>query len=134
MSAIATSRYRWQSAAKRFSEQRVTALSASDSDMEDSPRYSNNDRYMPQTGGSIMSLRRWEQTEKPAKQPALVHLPSAIEGVGTPGMPEATTEAATSIGSLFILRRIGGRSLNFLIDMGCTHKLLSQTVYDILPT
>ena len=97
--------------------------------MEDAQRYSNDERYLPQTGGSIMPLRRWEQTEKPAKQPALVRLPSANEGLGTSSMPEEMTmEAVTNIGSLFIPGRIRDSRLS-LIDTGCTHKLLSQTIY-----
>ena len=35
--------------------------------------------------------------------------------------------------SLFVPGRVGGRNLTFLIDTGCTHNLLSRSVFDRLP-
>ena len=43
-----------------------------------------------------------------------------------------TTQTVTYVGSLFIPGKIEGRSLNFLVDIECTHNLLSQTVFDRL--
>ena len=37
------------------------------------------------------------------------------------------------IGSLFVPRRVAENYLSFLVDTGCTHNLLSRTVFDRLP-
>ena len=36
------------------------------------------------------------------------------------------------ISSLFVPGKVAGKSLNFLVDTGCTHNLLSRTVFDRL--
>ena len=36
------------------------------------------------------------------------------------------------IGSLFVPGRVAGKSFSFLIDTGCTHNLLSKTVFNRL--
>ena len=46
---------------------------------------------------------------------------------------QVTTQAVTYIGSLFVPERVAGKSLSFLVDTGCTHNLLSRTVFDRLP-
>ena len=37
------------------------------------------------------------------------------------------------IGSLFVPGRVAGKTLSFLVDTGCTHNLLSRTVFNRLP-
>ena len=83
--------------------------------------------------------RRWEQ----------VNLRKDSVGCSSPGVPPPvpvgcptadppsnqpiTSQAVTYIGSLFVPGRVAGRNLNFLVDTGCTHNLLSRTVFDRLP-
>ena len=52
---------------------------------------------------------------------------------GLSGGQRVTTQAVTYIGSLFVPGRVAGKSLSFLVDTGCTHNLLSRTVFDHLP-
>ena len=86
-----------------------------------------------------LPLRRWEQ----------VNLRKDSVGCSSPGVPPPvpvgcptadppsnqpiTSQAVTYIGSLFVPGRVAGRNLNFLVDTGCTHNLLSRTVFDRLP-
>ena len=44
-----------------------------------------------------------------------------------------TTQRVTYIGSLFVSGSVTEKSLNFLVDTGSTHKLLSRTVFDCEP-
>ena len=83
--------------------------------------------------------RRWEQADlrtgtadcsltggRPAK-------PACSVPVDLTSDQRVTTQAVTYIGSLFVPGRVAGRSLSFLVDTGCTHNLLSRTVFDRLP-
>ena len=73
--------------------------------------------------------------KKLTMQPTLAWLHPALAASTTSGGPnKMKTQAVTYIGCLFIPGRVKGRSLNFLIEMSCMHNLLSQTVYDRLPT
>ena len=49
------------------------------------------------------------------------------------GPARVATNAYTYPSSLFVPGRVGGKNLTFLIDTGCTHNLLSRTVFDRLP-
>ena len=49
------------------------------------------------------------------------------------GPARVATNTFTYPSSLFVPGRVGGKNLTFLIDTGCTHNLLSRTVFDRLP-
>ena len=55
------------------------------------------------------------------------------EPVHTHGPARVAAHTYTYPSSLFVPGRVGGRNLAFLIDTGCTHNLLSRTVFDRLP-
>ena len=83
--------------------------------------------------------RRWEQVNlrtdsvgcsPPRAAPAG---PAGCTTAGPPGDQRVTSQAVTYIGSLLVPGRVAGRNLSFLVDTGCTHNLLSRTVFDRLP-
>ena len=59
--------------------------------------------------------------------------PAGCTTAGPPSDQRVTSQAVTYIGSLFVPGRVAGRNLSFLVDTGCTHNLLSRTVFDRLP-
>ena len=78
--------------------------------------------------------RRWEQVNlrtDSVGRSSLGTLPAGPAGcttAGPPGDQRVTSQAVTYIGSLFVPGRVAGKNLNFLVDTGCTHNLLSRTV------
>ena len=84
------------------------------------------------SGGSAMPLRRWKQIQKLTEPQSLNSLPFALAGRTKSGWPsEVMTQSVAYIGSLFIPRKVGDRSLKFHINTACTHYLLLRAVYDI---
>ena len=83
--------------------------------------------------------RRWERadlrTESAGCSPPEGPLAGPAGGmpVDLPSDQRVTTQAVTYIGSLFVPGRVAGKSVGFLVDTGCTHNLLSRTVFDRLP-
>ena len=55
------------------------------------------------------------------------------EQVNTHGPAQVAAHSCVFPSSLFVPGRVAGRNLTFLIDTGCTHNLLSRTVFDRLP-
>ena len=49
------------------------------------------------------------------------------------GPARVATNSYAYPSSLFVPGRVGGKNLTFLVDTGCTHNLLSRTVFDRLP-
>ena len=86
-----------------------------------------------------LPTRRWEQVNlrtDSVGRSSLGTLPAGPAGcttAGPPGDQRVTSQAVTYIGSLFVPGRVAGKNLNFLVDTGCTHNLLSRTVFDRLP-
>ena len=83
--------------------------------------------------------RRWERADlhteaagcsPPGGPPTR---PASSMPVDLPSDQLVTTQAVTYIGSLFVPGKVAGKSLSFLVDTGCTHNLLSRTVFDRLP-
>ena len=74
--------------------------------------------------------RRWEQANLCTD--AVGCSPPGAAPAGPPDQ-RVTSQAVTYIGSLFVPGRVAGRNLSFLVDTGCTHNLLSRTVFDRLP-
>ena len=83
--------------------------------------------------------RRWEQvnlrTDSVGCSPSGVPppVPAGHPTANPPSNQQVTSQAVTYIGSLFVPGRVAGKNLNFLVDTGCTHNLLSRTVFDRLP-
>ena len=83
--------------------------------------------------------RRWEQVN--LRTDSVGCSPQGVTSAGPAGHATAcppddqrvTSQAVTYIGSLFVPGRVAGRNLSFLVDTGCTHNLLSRTVFDRLP-
>ena len=86
-----------------------------------------------------LAPRRWKQvklcTDPPGCSPLGAPLtgPAGCAPAVPPGDQRVTTQAVTYIGSLFVPGRVARKNLNFLVDTGCTHNLLSRTVFDRLP-
>ena len=59
--------------------------------------------------------------------------PAGRESVHIHVPARVASHSYTYPSSLFVPGRVGGRNLAFLIDTGCTHNLLSRTVFDRLP-
>ena len=59
--------------------------------------------------------------------------PAGHAGIATPCPARVATNSYTYPSSLFVPGRISGKNLTFLVDTGCTHNLLSRTVFDRLP-
>ena len=83
--------------------------------------------------------RQWEwadlRTEAAGFSPPRSSPAGPADGmtVDLPSDQRVTTQAVTYIGSLFVPGRVAGKSVGFLVDTGCTHNLLSRTVFDRLP-
>ena len=83
--------------------------------------------------------RRWERADlrtgtadcSPTEGPPAK--PACSVPVDLSSDQRVSTQALTYIGSLFATGRVAGKSLSFLVDTGCTHNLLSRTVFDRLP-
>ena len=83
--------------------------------------------------------RRWERADL-RTEAAGCSPPEGPPARPAGGMPadlsndqQVTTQAVTYIGSLFFPGRVAGKSLSFLVNIGCTHSLFSKTVFDSLP-
>ena len=86
----------------------------------------------------ILPPKRWERADlrteaagcsPPGGPPAG---PAGSMPVDLPSDQRVTTQAVAYIGSLFVPGRVAGKSLSILVDTGCTHNLLSRTVFDHL--
>ena len=90
-------------------------------------------------GAETVPSKRWEQinlcVDSTGCSPPvnLLTEPAGCTPAGLPSDQQVTTQAVTYIGSLFVPERVTGKNLNFLVDTGCTHHLLSRTVFDHLP-
>ena len=85
-----------------------------------------------QTAGGIPAQQPppWEQPQprvKHSAQTAGREAPSPLDPA------RVAVNSYTYPSSLFVPGRVGGKNLTFLIDTGCTHNLLSRTVFDRLP-
>ena len=94
---------------------------------------------VPVAVSETLPPRRWERadlrTESADCSPSVG--PPAVPTGLAPAEPSdgqrVTTQAVMYIGSLFVPGRVAGKTLSFLVDTGCTHNLLSRTVFDRLP-
>ena len=91
-----------------------------------------NDQMVPQDKKVVSGMA--SQTRSTPQQ----QVQHAVQAAGREQIPphvpaRVATHTYSYPSSLFVPGRVGGRNLAFLVDTGCTHNLLSRTVFDRLP-